>query len=395
MLTTIRSFIQDAGEAVGLDNTTIEQIIRPMHQHQFDVTAGTSTYHAYRIQHNNWRGPFKGGIRFHPAVDLDEVIALATTMTIKCAVADIPLGGGKGGVAVDPRTLNDTELETVAREYVRGLRDVIGPDTDIPAPDVNTDSRIIDWMVDEYSQLTGDTTRASFTGKSLERGGSEGRTEATGRGGVIALREYCRTNDIDPSTLRIAVQGAGNVGFYFAQIVEQELGARIVAISNSRKCIANPDGLTISQHEFHRDVLDSVQGTSLPPEAILEADCDVLVFAALGGVISTDNEPLVKARILLELANGPISNHAHEALADRGVAIIPDILANAGGVIVSYLEWQQNKAGEHWAIERVNQCLDDIMSEAARAVAERAERDRCTQTEACYRIALERLAAAR
>lgn len=395
MLATVRSHIQAAGEATGLNAQTINQIITPMYQHHFPITIGEETHQAFRIQHNNWRGPFKGGVRFHPAVDLDEVTALATAMTIKCAVVDIPLGGGKGGVAFNPRERDDAYLEQVAREYVRGLKDVIGPDADVPAPDVNTDGQIIDWMTDEYEQLTGDTTKASFTGKTLGNGGSEGRVEATGRGGVIALREYCNAHDIDTDGLRVAVQGAGNVGFYFAQIAQKELGVRIVAMSNSRQTITNPDGLDLARHAFSRDVLGEVEGASGEPDAIFVTECDVLVLAALGGVITTDNQATISAPIILELANGPISNNAAEQLAERGMTIIPDILANSGGVIVSCFEWQQNRQGEHWSEQEVNQRLDEVMSAAARTVTERAQTDGCTLTEAAYRVAVERLAASK
>lgn len=386
MLSTVHAHISAAATALGLDQTSVDQLIKPMQYHRFSISVDGTVYPAFRIQHNNWRGPFKGGIRFHPHVDMDEIAALATAMSIKCAVVGLPLGGGKGGVAVDPRHLSADQLEKIARGYVRGLKDVIGPDTDIPAPDVNTDGTIIDWMSDEFTRLTGDTSNAAFTGKSLANGGSEGRIEATGRGGVIALSEYCRAHNIETNGLRVAVQGAGNVGFYFAKIAAEELGVSIVAMSNSRRCLVKPSGLTLAHHEFSRDVLDDLEGTIKDPEDILTIPCDVLVLAALEGVVTSKNHFVLTAHTLLELANGAVENEAHALLSERGVSIIPDILANSGGVIVSYLEWQQNKAGEHWSVDTVTNQLNTIMSEATRACITRSSEEVCTLTEAAYRI---------
>ncbi|NCC37281.1 MAG: Glu/Leu/Phe/Val dehydrogenase, partial [Chloroflexia bacterium] len=327
------------------------------------VMVGDERFEAYRVQHNDRLGPYKGGIRFHPHVDMDEVQALATLMTIKCAAMNIPMGGGKGGVAWDPRGRSEEEIESVSRQYVRGLVDAIGPQTDVPAPDVNTNSQVIDWMVDEYEHVTGDDTHASFTGKSIANGGSEGRTAATGRGGVIALREYCAHEGIDTQGLRVAVQGVGNVGYWFAKLAEEELGATIVAVANSRMTKLNAEGLLVASQP-EKGMIDAVEGEVLPSEAVLSVDCDVLVLAALGDVLNAENQEQVRATAILELANGPVNAEAAELLEARGVAIIPDVLANAGGVVVSYLEWVQNLEGEHWSEAVVNQKLDEIMCAA-------------------------------
>lgn len=391
MLESAEAVVRRAAKRVGLSAAETEEVLKPMYEHHFEIMVDGITHQAYRVQHNNARGPFKGGIRFHPHVDKNEVRALATLMSLKCAAVDIPLGGGKGGVAFDPREYDEKHVEEVSRQFVRGLKDVIGPEVDVPAPDVNTDDRVIGWMVEEYEKLTGDTSRASFTGKSIEHGGSEGRAEATGRGGVIALREYCKANNIDPSKLTVAVQGIGNVGFYFARIAEEELGVTVVAVANSRQMVENRAGLNFTGLEFSKDALADIEGSVLPSEDIIGVKADVLVFAALGEVIHAENQAEIQASLVLELANGPVDDMAHEMLEKRGVHIIPDIIANAGGVIVSYLEWQQNKTEAHWDIETVNSELDAILTNAVAAMISRAKEEDVSMTEAAYMIAIERL----
>lgn len=391
MLESAQALIRRAAERLDLTDSELDEVIEPMYEHHFDITVDGKTHKAYRVQHNNARGPFKGGIRFHPHVDEDEVRALATLMSLKCAAVDIPLGGGKGGVAFDPREYDTKHVEAVSREYVRHLKEYIGPELDIPAPDVNTDETVIDWMVDEYEKLTGDTSRASFTGKSLANGGSEGRTEATGRGGVVALREYCKANDIDTEGLRVAVQGIGNVGFYFAKIAEAELGVKIVAASNSKQTVENQEGLDFERLAFSRDILTKLHGKSLPPEAVLDVDADVLVFAALGEVIHAENQATLRATIILELANGPVDDEALQLLESRNVHIIPDVVANAGGVVVSYLEWMQNRAGTHWDYDTVVDEMDQIMTLAVNDIIEKADELGLPLKEAAFILAIQRL----
>ncbi len=385
----------------GLHQEQINNLLTNDAEHRFEIVVGDQTFQAYRIQHSNRRGPYKGGIRFANMVNEDEVKALALLMSIKCAAVDIPLGGGKGGVVYDPREHDIETTEAVARGYVRALVPHIGPDKDIPAPDMNTDSTIMDWMVDEYEEVTGDNTHASFTGKSMGNGGSEGRTEATGRGGAVALREYLKSINKDPIGLTVAVQGIGNVGFYFAQIAQEELGVRIVAVSNSKKTVAvrdfayNDAQLDFSLQEFSRATIDNVSGDhteDLGRDAVWQLDVDVVVLAALEDVIVSDEDAAkVTASIIVELANGPISDTAQQFLGERGVTILPDVVANAGGVIVSYLEWKQNLAGEHWEESKVNAELDRILSSAVAEMISTAQEQHLSFKDAAFSIAIKRL----
>ncbi len=399
MYDSARAMVTRVAAKLGYDDVQTQKLLENDAEHRFEISVNGETYSAYRMQHSNARGPYKGGIRFANLVNEDEVKALALLMSIKCAAVDIPLGGGKGGVVYDPREHDDATTEQVAREYVRALAPHIGPDKDVPAPDMNTDGTIMDWMVDEFEQLTGDTSKASFTGKTMGNGGSEGRTAATGRGGVIALREYLKHTDRDPRGLTVAVQGIGNVGFYFAQIAQAELGVRIVAVSNSKKTLAvrdfanNSDQLDFTGREFSRDTIEQLAGEhteDLDRDAVWQLDVDVVVLAALEDVIREDNYQQLKSRIVVELANGPVSDAAHQKLS-QGVAILPDIIANAGGVIVSYLEWKQNKSGEHWSETEVNDKLDAILSTSVTEVTKIAENDKIPFKEAAFALAISRL----
>lgn len=395
MLEHAQDMITRAAESLKLTKDQTDELLALDNLHKATISTPNATYDAFRFQHSDKLGPYKGGIRFHPQVNEDEVKALATLMSVKSAAVGIPMGGGKGGVAIDAKNTSDEELEAVSRGFVRAFHEHIGPDTDVPAPDVNTDSRIIDWMVDEYEQQTGDTTKASFTGKSLENGGSEGRTAATGRGGMIALREYCQTHGIDTKGLRIAVQGIGNVGFYFAQLAQSELGASIVAVSNSSATMTKGTGFDVASLEFSRGVADQLKQSAdsvAGPDAILAADADVLVLAALEDAVNGDNQHNITATVVLELANGPLNTAALDALEARGVHVLPDVIANAGGVIVSYLEWKQNKAGEHWDETLVNSELERIMAQAMQHATERAKKEHVSLKQAAFMTALERLA---
>ena len=394
MLESAQAIIVRAADRLNWSEQTKHDFLEPAAVHEFEITAGDEKHLAYRIQHDNARGPYKGGIRFHPHVDKNEVQALATLMSIKGAAVDIPMGGGKGGVAFDPREFNKAHLETVSREFVRGLVDHIGPDQDVPAPDVNTDSTIMDWMVDEYETLTDDTSHASFTGKSIKNGGSEGRVVATGYGGMIALREYLKAHKIDPTKTTVAIQGVGNVGFYFAHYAEKELGMKVIAVANSKKTISNNDGLDFSNKVFSKQIIDELinEGAEVYDSSdIVSVEADVLVLAALDGAATATNQADIKAKTVLELANGPVNYEAYVALEKRGVTVIPDVIANAGGVIVSYLEWKQNRASEHWTEEEVLSKLDEIMTKAINDAIVRAGVDSCSLKEAAFVIALERI----
>lgn len=397
MLDTTHQLIQRVGKRLGLNSTQIEALIKVDALHEFDIQLDGKTYKAYRAQHNNKRGPYKGGIRFHPDVDRDEVQALATLMSLKTAAVGLPLGGGKGGIAVDPKSLSNDQLEKISREYSRGLHKHIGPNKDIPAPDVNTNAQIIDWMVDEYEQLTGDATKASFTGKSLTNGGSAGREAATGRGGVIALQEYLELEGKAKQPLTIAIQGFGNVGSFFA-MVAAELAPqwKIIAASDSSATVVNEDGLNVQEladHKKAKKPFSDFQDASVKdPNTIFGVEADILVLAALGDVVTEENKRDIKANILVELANGPINEAAETYLLQHKKTVLPDIIANAGGVIVSYLEWQQNLKNEIWTEEQVNKKLAQYMVPAMEAAYERAKKHNVSLKEAATMLAIERLA---
>lgn len=401
MLTSAQAAIKRSAKRLNLTDEQLTGLLTPDSEHQFAIEVNGKKHAAYRVQHSNKRGPYKGGIRFHPEVDQDEVRALALLMSIKTAAVGIPMGGGKGGVVIDPRAHDKQHIEAVSRAFVLGLHAHIGPEKDVPAPDVNTNAEIIDYMVDEFEQITGDRTKASFTGKSLANGGSEGREAATGRGGVIALREYLKSIHRDPKTVTVAVQGVGNVGFFFAQIAEAELGVRVVAVSDSKRTLAvkdfiqNSDSLSLVPFDGHkRGLIEDLQDSHtefLERDDILGLPVDVLVLAALGDVITDANDDVVKARVVLELANGPIEDSALAHLEDRGIHVIPDVVANAGGVIVSYLEWLQNKQGEHWPESEVNQRLEHILAPAMQHMMKRAQKEHITMKDAAFDIAIEAL----
>jgi glutamate dehydrogenase/leucine dehydrogenase len=396
MLDTAQSMIRAIGRKLRLDDEAIEGLIHIDQEHVFEITLDDKSYKAYRMQHSNKRGPYKGGIRFHPDVNLDEVRALATLMSFKTAAVGLPLGGGKGGVAVNPRELSDEELEAISRKFVQQLHPHIGPDQDVPAPDVNTDSRIIDWMVDEYEKLTGDTSKASFTGKSLKNGGSEGREAATGRGGVITLRELLKHRGESDKPLTFAVQGFGNVGSFFATIAADEHpNWKLVGASDSGATVYDPDGLDahdLAEFKAGKGRFENYEKAAVrPADDIIKLDVDILVLAALGDALTEKNVGEVKASYVLELANGPVNSKAYEALAARGVEVIPDIIANAGGVIVSYLEWVQNKRGEHWDEARVNEQLNEYLVKAVDALYKTAEQKGASLKEAAYMNAIKRL----
>ena len=397
MLHTTHQSIREAAGELGLDKETIEALIKLNKAHAFEIELSTGKkYQAYRAQHNNKRGPYKGGIRFHPKVDKDEVQALATLMSLKTAAVGLPLGGGKGGIAVDPKELNHEELEELSRKYVRGLHEHIGPDQDVPAPDVNTNGQIIDWMVDEYEKLTGDKSKASFTGKSLGKGGSEGREAATGRGGVIALQEFLELEKRADQPLTIAVQGFGNVGAFFAEVgVLDHPNWSIVAVSDSRATVSDAHGLDVNALvEFKKQggsFADFKDGQVADSDAIFSTQADVLVLAALDNAITEANVDDIDAEILLELANGPIDETAEKHLLKDKKYIIPDVVANAGGVIVSYLEWVQNRAGESWDEQKVNQELEQYMKPAVKAMWEHAKAKNISLKQAALQLAIQRL----
>jgi glutamate dehydrogenase/leucine dehydrogenase len=399
MLETAQQLIRRVAKRMNISDDDVEKLLKADAEHEFEIELASGKKHkAYRVQHNNALGPYKGGVRFHPEVNLDEVKALATLMSLKTAAVGLPLGGGKGGIEVDPKHLSKAELEELARKYAAHLSPHIGPDKDVPAPDVNTNATIIDWMVDEYEQLTGDTSKASFTGKSLGKGGSEGREAATGRGGVIVLHELFKKQGRERASVTVAVQGFGNVGAFFGTIAENEHPQwKLVAATDSSGGIASDNGMSAAILEAFKADGGKLQeysvpgGQNLSNEELLTQEVDVLVLAALGDVITKDNMHDVRAKIILELANGPISEDAYDYLSKKGVLIVPDVLANAGGVIVSYLEWLQNRAEEHWTEAKVNEELERYLAQAMDQSYTYAQENGISLKEAAFALAIYRI----
>jgi len=365
---------------------------------------GTKQYFpAYRCRYNNILGPTKGGVRFHPNVNRDEVQALALWMTIKCAVVDLPFGGGKGGITVDPKQLSAMELERLSRAYMRSMINFIGPHRDIPAPDVNTNALIMAWMLDEYESIKREHCPDVITGKPVELGGSLGRNDATGRGAYLCTLELIKTMGWSPNNLTVAIQGFGNGGYHIAQLLEK-VGCKIVAVSDSQGGIYSESGFDIDSlwQEKQRSrqvravycdgsVCELIEHTAITNAQLLELDVDILVPAALEGVITKHNADNVKAKAIVEIANGPILFEADALLLKKGIKVIPDVLANAGGVTVSYFEWVQNRSGLQWSLDEIHQKLKDKMVNAFSQTWELAEENNYSLREAAYINALIRI----
>ncbi|MFO8016363.1 MAG: Glu/Leu/Phe/Val dehydrogenase [Candidatus Woesearchaeota archaeon] len=367
--------LEEAAGATGLGKEKVKAIerIKAVHEKELKVTIGgkEQKLKAYRVQHNDSRGPTKGGLRFHPQVDIEEVKALAFWMSIKCAVVGIPYGGAKGGVEANPKELSPEEMEAVSRAYAREFSDVIGPDKDIPAPDVYTTPQIMAWIMDEYERIKGMKCPGVITGKPLALGGSRGREYATAQGGVEVLKEAVDELGINPLNTKVAIQGFGNAGMHAARILS-ELGYKIIAVSDSRGGIYGEGGLDINRVIRHKKEAGSLKGfegiEEVSNEGLLELDTDILIPAALENQITDKNAERIKARIILELANGPTTPEADRILHRNGVFMIPDILGNAGGVTVSYFEWVQNRTGYYWEEDEVIERLGKIMRKAFRHV---------------------------
>jgi glutamate dehydrogenase len=399
----VQAFFETSAERLSLDDGT--RAVLQTHQRQTEVQVRAAmddgtirTFPGWRIQHNNARGPYKGGLRFHPSVSVDEFRCFAARMTWKCALVDIPYGGGKGGVRVDPKALSEGELERVSRSFVREIAPVIGPRVDIPAPDVNTGQREMAWMADEYRRVTGDgDALAALTGKPVALGGSLGREQATGRGALFCLDRIAHHRGWNRDRIRIAVEGYGNAASWFS-ILATQVGYRIVSVSDSRGGIHNPEGLDPRAVQQHKRTTGSVVGfkhaDDIGGEDVIGLDCEVLVPAAMEEHVREDNADTIKADLVLEVANYPTTPKADALLKARGVTVIPDILASAGGVVVSYLEWVQNLQREAWTEDRVNQRLSEIMNAATDRVLARANERGITHREAGYEIAVERVAEA-
>ena len=394
----VNLFFDRAAEHVGLSDemravlrTTYRELTVQVPVRMDDGSLQVLT--GYRVQHNGARGPYKGGIRYHPDADLDEVRALASLMTWKTALVDIPFGGAKGGVQCDARSMSVTERQRLTRRFTQQISYVLGVNRDIPAPDVNTDAQTMAWMMDAYSSRYG-YTPAIVTGKPVELGGSLGRDAATGRGCVYCLEEAAGDLGIDLAGATVAVQGFGNVGSWFARLVT-ELGCRVVAVSDVSGGIYRPDGLDVGPVLAHNGEAGTVAGApgteAITNEELLELDVDVLVPAALDGVINRRNAEQIRARVILEAANHPVTPDADDVLHAAGKIVVPDILANAGGVTVSYFEWAQNIQQFRWTEERVNEELRNVIARAWKLVHERAQADELPLRLAAFAEAVEKV----
>lgn len=395
--------LDDAARHLDLDADVLEKLKYPRETTKVRLMirmddGSRKSFMAWRCRYDDTRGPTKGGIRFHPEATAEEVETLAFWMTFKCAVMDLPYGGGKGAVRVDPRTLSKTELERLSRAYIQAFAKIIGPNRDIPAPDVYTNSMIMGWMADEYSSIQGEPAPAVITGKPMALGGSLGREDATARGGYYLIRHL--TNRLDlPVRARVAVQGFGNAGQHIARLLAED-GHKIVAISDSRGAVYCPDG--IDPHSAIRAKLGgsvtamagSAGLSALASEDLIAVDCDLLVPAALEDMIHEGNASRIKASVVLELANGPLTPEADAILDRRGIAVLPDILANAGGVTVSYFEWVQNRQGYYWPIDDVHARLQTTMEREGDAIWRLSQERDLTLRRAAYVHALARLASA-
>jgi glutamate dehydrogenase (NAD(P)+) len=392
-----------AAEHTGLESWITDKIKYP--RREFTVRfplryddGHTELLSAYRVQHNTLRGPAKGGIRYHPNVDLDEVRALAGWMTWKCAVVNIPFGGAKGGITCDPSKMSQSEIERMTRRYIWEISPIIGPDKDIPAPDVNTNPQVMAWIVDTYSVIKGYTCSSVVTGKPVEIGGSLGRLKATGQGSVYVLEEAAKVLKMDLNRCKAVVQGFGNVGYNAAELMHQR-GIKVIGVSNVEGGLYNPAGLDpakVFEYEQKTDHLFGYPNSeAITNQDLLELPCDVLVLAAMEGQINRNNASKIKAKVIVEGANGPTSPFADDILYDKDIFVIPDVLANAGGVTVSYFEWVQNVQKLFWTEEDVNQRLNQIMTRAFYEVYGISVKEKVNMRTAAYILAISRVGTAK
>jgi glutamate dehydrogenase (NAD(P)+) len=397
---SMMSRFDHAAELLGLDRGLYAILRKPERQLIVSIPVRLDdgeieVFTGYRVHYNTARGPAKGGIRFSPDVTLEEVKALAAWMTWKCAVVNIPFGGAKGGVVCDPRRLSLREIEHVTRRYTAEIMALLGPDTDVPAPDVNTNEQVMAWIMDTYSQHAGHTVTSIVTGKPIEMGGSLGRRDATGRGCMLVTLEAMRHLGIPVEGARVVVQGFGNVGSTAARLCAQR-GMKVIGISDQTMGIYNEDGIDLEGAEDHvrtnRVLEDFRGGEAISNLELLELDCEVLIPAALENQITRVNAPRIQARIICEGANGPTTANADAILEEKGVFVIPDILANAGGVTVSYFEWVQNRDGYYWSRERVEKRLKKIMVNSFKDVMRYTETHEVSPRTACYMLAIDRVA---
>jgi glutamate dehydrogenase (NAD(P)+) len=395
--------LDEAAEMLGLEPGLHALLREPMRELHVTLPVrmddgSVKVFKGFRVQYNDARGPAKGGIRFHPDETIDTVRALAAWMTWKTAVVDIPLGGGKGGVVCNPKEMSQAELERLSRAYIREVGRILGPESDVPAPDVYTNSRIMAWMMDEYSAMRGHNVPGVITGKPLALGGSAGREDATARGGMYCIREAGKVLGINLKGATAAIQGYGNAGYYAQVLGEELLGLKVVAVSDSKGAILREEGLMRERVKAHKDEIGTCVGLSgcdtITNEELLELDVDVLIPAALENVITGENAGRIKAKIVAELANGPTTLEADTILYEGGVYVVPDFLCNAGGVVVSYFEGVQNAYNYYWTLEEVHERLDKKITSAFHAVHQTAKARNIHNRHAAYLVAVTRVAGA-
>ena len=398
---TTKYYFQRASKELGIESQLEKVLITPRREVKVECiieldSGEMATYTGFRVQHDSARGPMKGGLRYHPEVDPDEVNSLASLMTWKTAVVNIPYGGAKGGISCDPGQLSHQELQKITRAFVDEIHDVIGPQLDIPAPDMGSNAQTMAWIVDQFSKYHG-WTPAVVTGKPLELGGSEGREAATGQGVFYAIEALMKDEGRALSDLRFAIQGFGNVGSYAAKFISQA-GGKIVAISDAGGAIYSKDGIDIESLTLHAQCAGTICGyegaEAMKRDQLLTVDCDVLIPAALGGVLTREVASEIKAKYIIEAANGPTTPEADEYFIKKGIILLPDIFVNAGGVVVSYFEWVQNIQQFRWNLKRVNEELKTIMLDAYSEIVQTAKTTNCDLRTAAFQLAISRVARA-
>jgi glutamate dehydrogenase len=401
LFTSTQDVIKEALEKLGYNEEMYELLKEPLRMLTVRIPVrmddGTvKVFTGYRSQHNDAVGPTKGGVRFHPEVDEEEVKALSMWMSLKCGIVDLPYGGGKGGIVCDPRTMSMAELERLSRGYVRAISQIVGPTKDIPAPDVYTNSQIMAWMVDEYSRLREYDSPGFITGKPLVLGGSQGREKATAQGVTICIEEAAKRKGIDIKGARVVIQGFGNAGSFLAKFMH-DAGAKVIGISDAYGALYDPNGLDIDYLLDRRDSFGTVTTlfeNTITNKELLELDCDILVPAAVSNQITAENARNIKASIVVEAANGPTTLEATRILSERGILLVPDVLASAGGVTVSYFEWVQNNQGYYWTEEEVNEKLRKKLVEAFDNVYQTAQNRRVNMRLAAYMVGVRKMAEA-
>jgi glutamate dehydrogenase len=401
LLTSTQVVINEALSKLGYNQEMYELLKEPLRMLTVRIPVrmddgSVKIYTGYRAQHNDAVGPTKGGVRFHPEVDEEEVKALSMWMSLKCGIVDLPYGGGKGGIICDPRTMSMSELESLSRGYVRAISQIVGPTKDIPAPDVYTNSQIMAWMMDEYSILREYDSPGFITGKPIVLGGSQGREKATAQGVVICIEEAAKKRGIDIKGARVIVQGFGNAGSFLAKFMH-DAGAKVIGISDAYGALYNPDGLDIDYLLDRRDSFGTVTTlfeNTITNAELLELDCDILVPAAISNQITAKNAHNIKAKIVVEAANGPTTLEATKTLTDRGILLVPDVLASSGGVTVSYFEWVQNNQGYYWSEEEVNEKLHKVLVKSFNNVYDTAQQRNVNMRLAAYMVGVRKMSEA-